>query len=198
MNCKHCGAPLPTGALSCPYCTASTPYAEKNLEELTRQRKKASLGTLKNASLGLATLLYFFTFGFYGSLWYLLRLRSFNALDPKVTFPFPAVLANFLVTLCFLAFLMIDNSILQATFGLTADGVSDLMGWSMLLAMGVATYVAFAFRRILQNYAAKHLERSVAVQTIAPSGVMTFLFGALYLQATVNRMIAMELLNPQL
>ena len=198
MNCKHCGAPLPTGALECPYCTASTPYAEQNAESIRDQRKKGSLGSLKRASLGLASLLYFLSFGFYGSAWYVLRCRSFNELDPKVTFPFAATVANFLVTLTFLLFLLVEKPTLELWLGMSEEELVGFQSTFMFLAMGISVYVAFGFRKILQNYAARHLDRSVAVQTIAPSGVMTCLFGSLYLQATVNRMISMELLNPEI
>ena len=40
--------------------------------------------------------------------------------------------------------------------------------------------------------------KSVVVLSIASSGLMTVFFGPLYLQLQVNKMIDMELLNPEL
>ncbi|MBQ9581713.1 MAG: hypothetical protein IJR21_05010 [Synergistaceae bacterium] len=65
----------------------------------------------------------------------------------------------------------------------------------MIVASG---WLAFKIRVILQNYASKYLDKAVAVQSIAPSGVLLFLFGAAYLQTQINKMIGMEILAPKI
>ncbi|MBQ7214729.1 MAG: hypothetical protein IJS39_01960 [Synergistaceae bacterium] len=52
--------------------------------------------------------------------------------------------------------------------------------------------------RILLEYAAKFMEADIAVESIAPSGVKLALFGAVYLQSCVNKMIKMKILSPKL
>ena len=42
------------------------------------------------------------------------------------------------------------------------------------------------------------METSAAIHTVVPSNVLLILFGVMYLQYQVNKMISMELLAPQI
>lgn len=195
MNCKHCGAPLAVGAERCDYCGAATPYAAQNLETILRQKKREGLLPMKRVSGGLLFFLYIFSLGIYGSLWHILRNSSLNRLVPKVHIPFWAAGLNFVLVLGWL--LISQDNIVQA-LGLSPEDAQSYFNLLLLGSFGLSTWLSFRARSILQHYASQHLEKTVVILSIAPSGMMTTLFGALYLQFQINRMIAMELLSPKL
>ena len=97
-----------------------------------------------------------------------------------------------------LGWILIPQSSVGQALGLSEENVQDCFNLLSLAAFILSIWLSFKARSILQLYASRYLEKSVAVLSIAPSGLMIFLFGPLYLQGQINRMIAMELLNPDL
>ena len=195
MNCRHCGAALPIGAERCEYCGAATPHAAENLEAILREKRRKGLLSMKRVSGGMLFFLYFFTFGLYGSIWHVLRNKSLNRLAPNIQIPFWAACLQLALHLG--GFLIPQSSVGQA-LGLSEEDVNDCFTLLSLAAFILSIWLCFKARSILQLYASRYLEKSVVVLSIAPSGLMIFLFGPLYLQGQINRMIAMELLNPEL
>ena len=195
MNCNHCGAALPVGAERCEYCGAATPYAAKNLEDIQRRKKKEGLLAMKRVSGGMLFFLYFFSFGLYGSLWHVLRNRSLNRLAPKVHIPFWAAGLNLAL---FLGWILISQDEVGQSLGLSSEDAQSCFNMLSLGAFALSAWLSFRARSVLQIYASQYLEKSVVVLSIAPSRFMLTFFGALYLQLQINRMIAMELLNPEL
>ena len=195
MNCSHCGAALPIGAERCEYCGAATPHAADNLETILREKKRKGLLSMKRVSGGMLFFLYFFTFGLYGSIWHVLRNKSLNRLAPNIQIPFWAACLQLALHLG--GFLIPQSSVGQA-LGLSEEDVQNCFTLLSLAAFILSVWLSFKARSILQLYASRYLEKSVVVLSIAPSGLMTFLFGPLYLQGQINRMIAMELLDPDL
>ncbi len=195
MNCKHCGAALPVGAARCEYCGAATPHAAGNLEAILRERRREGLLSMKRVSGGMLFLLYFFTFGLYGSIWHVLRNKSLNRLAPNIQIPLWAACLQLALHL---GWILIPQSSVGQALGLSEEDVNDCFTLLSLAAFILSIWLCFKARSILQLYASRYLEKSVAVLSIAPSGLMIFLFGPLYLQGQINRMIAMELLDPDL
>ncbi len=195
MNCKHCGAALPVGAERCEYCGAATPHATQNLEAILRQKRKEGLLSMKRVSGGMLFFLYFFTFGIYGSVWYLLRSRSLNRLAPKVGFPLWAACLQIVLHL---SWILVSQESVGESLGIQKDEAQSFFNLLCTAAFFLSVWLAFRARSILQVYASQYMEKSVVILSVAPSGMATTFFGALYLQLQVNRMIAMELLNPEL
>lgn len=196
MNCMHCGAVLPVRAERCEYCGAATPYAKANLEEKLRQEKKDSLKSMKRVSGGMLLFLYFFSLGFYSCVWYILRSKSLNRLAPnKIRLPlWAACLYMFFIVSWF----FLPQDFVRFGLGLSAEAIDNYFTLALLLSFVLSLWLAFRVRSILQIYASQYLEKSVVVLSIASSGLMMILFGALYLQFQINKMISMELLNPDL
>ena len=195
MNCRHCGAALPIGAERCEYCGAATPHAADNLETILREKKRKGLLSMKRVSGGMLFFLYFFTVGVYGSVWHVLRNKSLNRLAPNIQIPLWAACLQLALHL---GWILIPQSSVGQALGLSEENVQDCFNLLSLAAFILSIWLSFKARSILQLYASRYLEKSVAVLSIAPSGLMIFLFGPLYLQDQINRMIAMELLNPDL
>ena len=74
----------------------------------------------------------------------------------------------------------------------------EIYNYSLSVAFCLSIYIAFTVRSILQEYAAKFMDRDIAVGSVAPSAVNLVLFGPIYLQQCVNRMIKMKILAPQI
>ena len=195
MNCRHCGAALPIGAERCEYCGAATPHAAENLEAILREKRRKGLLSMKGVSGGMLFFLYFFTFGVYGSVWHVLRNKSLNRLAPNIQIPFWAACLQLALHL---GWILIPQSSVGQALGLSEEDVQNCFTLLSLAAFILSVWLSFKARSILQLYASRYLEKSVVVLSIAPSGLMTFLFGPLYLQSQINRMIAMELLDPDL
>ena len=183
MKCATCGAPLEAGMERCPYCGSTTSYGETLLEEKVRQkqdeekrRRLENLPRMKYVSGAFIPILYFCTFAWYAPLWYGLRLRALNALNPPVFF--------------------LPNS--DGLLGLSQGQWQSYFDTALGVAIVLSVWLAFKARSILQGYAAKSMEAGVAVHTVAPSNVLLILFGPMYLQYQINKMISMDLLAPQI
>ena len=89
-----------------------------------------------------------------------------------------------------------DN--IAGLFGGGQELAQLIFDWAAGIGLVVSVYLAFAVRNILQAYAAKFMDKNIAVGSVAPSSIMLVLFGPLYLQHSVNRLIGMKLLAPKI
>ncbi|MBR4195580.1 MAG: hypothetical protein IKQ95_02575 [Synergistaceae bacterium] len=203
MNkCHSCGAPLEISCEKCPYCGTVTPYGEEKFRERESQKKdderrKAleNLPAMKFVAMSFIAVLYIFTLGLYSVCWYALRMKPLNSLSTKTKLP--AWLVAVFAILYAGLFLMppeISEYIVSGVDEETAYTVFDIVLALVILSSG---WLAFITRKILQEHAANFMEKSQAVNVIAPSGVMLILFGAGYLQSQVNRMIKINMFSPQ-
>ncbi|MCR5347558.1 MAG: hypothetical protein K6E38_07255 [Fretibacterium sp.] len=200
MKCATCGAPIEAGMEKCPYCGSTTSYGETLLEEKIRRKENAerqkrieNLPRMKFVSGAFIPLLYFFTLCWYAPIWYGLRMRSLNALNPPHALPAWAV---GLYNLTWLAIIILSGW--EEQFGLTPEQGKFILNSLLGVATALSMWLALLTRSILQSYAAKFLEGNIAVHTVAPSNVLLLLFGPMYLQYQINNMISMELLAPQI
>ena len=200
MNCKHCGAPVEANDEVCQYCGKLTEYGERMLEERRQVEKEEArrqalenLPAMKFVSMTFATVVYVITLGGYAPYWYATRIAPLNALDSGKKFP---VWAAAILALAWCAMFIIPGS--EATFGLTEEFSQEVYSYSLGISFVVSVYLAFAVRGMLQSYAAKFMEKNIAAGSIAPSGIMLVLFGPLYLQSCVNKMITMKILAPKI
>ena len=200
MNCTHCGAPIEANDEVCQYCGKLTAYGERMLDEHKREeqeeaRRKAleNLPTMKYVSMIFAVLMWVITIGGYSVYWYATRIAPLNALGTKKKFPAwaAAILAVSWFLMCFLP----NTSDIP---GVSPELMKEANSYAIGVLFVVSVYLAFAVRSMLQEYAAGFVEKPVAVSTVAPSGIMLILFGAIYLQHTVNRMISMKMLAPKI
>jgi len=166
----------------CPYCGSATSYGESLLEEKVRQkqdeekrRRLENLPRMKYVSGAFIPILYFFTCCWYAPLWYGLRLRSLNALNPPDKMPAWGVALYNLLWIGVLCLPSWREQIAPEQWDMIYNTVLGV-------AMSLSVWLAFKARSLLQGYAAKSLEAGVAVHTVAPSNVLLLLFGPMYLQ----------------
>ena len=127
--------------------------------------------------------------------WYAVRMKPLNSLGAKNKIP--AWLVAIFAVLYAGIFLLPPEMSEYAVSGIdeeTAYTVFDIVLALVILSSG---WLAFMTRKILQEYAAGFMDKSQAVNAIAPSSVMLILFGAGYLQIQVNKMIRMNMFSPQ-
>lgn len=199
-TCVNCGAPLEAGAEKCPYCGTVTPYGESMLEEKrTQQREQErkrmleNLPKIKFVSLPFMILVYIFTFFGYAPYWYATRMKTLNSLESDSKLPKWAI-AVYAMLWCVMV--IVPGS--ESDIGITEAISQQIFNISLGLAMTISVWLAFITRKILQAHASNYMEGNDAVNTIAPSGVMLILFGPLYLQTQINKMLKIELLAPKI
>ncbi|MBQ6112114.1 MAG: zinc ribbon domain-containing protein [Synergistaceae bacterium] len=199
-TCVNCGAPLEAGAEKCPYCGTVTPYGESMLEEKKihqreqeRKRMLENLPKIKFVSLPFMILVYIFTFFGYAPYWYATRIKTLNSLESESKLPKWAI-AVYALLWCVMV--IVPGS--ESDIGISESLSQQIFNVSMGLSMMISVWLAFITRNILQAHASNYIEGNVAVQTIAASGTMLVLFGPLYLQTQINRMLKMELLAPKI
>ena len=206
MKCESCGAPLEQGMERCPYCGTLVPVDEKLLEEKAkreRKRKLENLPQMKYVPGAMLAVLYVFTAGLYAIYWYAMRMKDLNNLNSdNKSLKVPAWLVA-IFALSFIAVFMLCNAQGDYSAGMAdieteASILQDYFNYALAIAILASGWLAFRVRSILQSYAANYIDKAVAVQTIAPSGVMLCLFGAAYLQMQINKMIGMEILAPKI
>ena len=200
MKCTGCGAPLNAGTEVCPYCGMATPYGESLVEEKAEQRREAErkrriegLPTMKYVSGAFVPVLYFCTFFCYSPYWYATRMARINSLGTRMKLS-PLLVA--LHALLWFGVIMLPNSAFELSF-LPVDG-QTLFDYALGTDIVLSGWIAFRVKSIFQEYAAQTLDRSVAIMTVASSNILLLLFGPMYLQYEVNKMISAELLAPQL
>ena len=204
MNkCTSCGAPLEISCEKCPYCGTVTPYGEEKFRERESKlrdddRKKAleNLPAMKFVASSFVAVLYIFTMGLYSVYWYAMRLKPLNSLGTKSKIP-AWLVAVFAVMYAGLFLLPpeITEYIVSGIDEESAYTVFDVVLSLVILSSG---WLAFITRKILQEHAANFMEKSQAVNAVAPSAVMLILFGAGYLQIQVNKMIKMNMFSPKI
>ena len=199
-TCVNCGAPLEAGAEKCPYCGTLTKYGEAHVEEkLNQQREQErrkileNLPKIKYVSLPFMILVYIFTFFGYAPYWYATRMNTLNSLESDSKLPKWAVGVYALLWA-----VMVIVPGWEGDIGITESISQQIFSVSLGLAMTLSVWLAFITRNILQAHASKFMNRNDAVHTIASSGTMLILFGPLYLQTQVNRMLKMEMLAPKI
>ena len=199
MKCESCGAPLEQGMERCPYCGTLVPVDEKVLEARERRERKRKLENLPQMKLvpgAMLVLLYVITCGLYAVYWYAMRMKDLNNLNAdsdNKNFKVPAWLVA-VFAIAYIAVFMFSDSSTEPE----VNEFQDLFNIALGVVIVASGWLAFKIRVILQNYASKYLDKAVAVQSIAPSGVLLFLFGAAYLQTQINKMIGMEILAPKI
>ena len=201
MKCKACGAPVEAGTEKCPYCGTLTDYGEEKFRERESrkkddERKKAleNLPAMKHVSLAFVALLYVATGGLYSVYWYAMRLKGLNGLGTKAKVPawLVAVFALVYMGACLLP--QYD----WTEYGITEEMYETVGNYALALVLLASGWLAFMARRVLQEYASNLMDRTQAVNVIAPSSVLLILFGAGYLQSQLNRMIRMNLFSPKI
>ena len=204
MNkCTSCGAPIEIGCEKCPYCGTITPYGEEKFRERESkvkddERRKAleNLPAMKFVANSFIPVLYIFTMGLYSIYWYSMKIKPLNSLGTKTKLP--AWLVAVFAVLFAGVFLMPQEIADFAVSNIdeeTAYTVFDIVLSLVILSSG---WLAFIVRKILQEHAANFMDKSQAVQAVAPSSFMLILFGAAYLQYQVNKMIKMNMFSPQI
>ena len=192
-SCKYCGAPLTPDAEKCSYCGR---YIEFSPEEKARRDKQKqqderlakieALPKIKFVSITFTIFANIFTLGFYAVYWYISRRKTLNNLTPDKKFPDLVLFIHVVALICFYYFTDNENSN-QEIFSNIAFFVSFL----------TAIYVAFQVKNILRTYSLNHLDRVSTDKLIAPSNISVILFGSIYLQSQINKMINLELFAPE-
>ncbi len=200
MKCANCGAPIEANDEVCQYCGTRTPYGVSMLEEHKRQEQEAqkrqaleNLPKMKYVSMGFAVFVYVITLGYYAPYWYATRMKPLNDLDSGTKLQPWAV---GLYALACLAVFFLPN--MDETPGISPEFSQELFNYAAALVFVGSIWLAFWVRKILQGYAAKFMDKNIAVGSVASSGVMLVLFGPLYLQHSINKMIHMKLLAPKI
>ncbi len=196
MNCKHCGAPLHVGDEACTYCGSPTALGVANQQKRLEQEKKAALLPMKAVGPGMIICLCLVTIGLYSPIWYLLRKKSLERLSPHNRLS-PFLLWLYLaVSVAFIVFPQLPKEEIREALGLEVH--EHIFTVLMLLMPGLSIWLAFQTQRMLQNYASAFMERKMVINTVASSGLALVFFGVIYLQLQINKMIDMEILNPEL
>lgn len=193
MNCKNCGAPLTPEDEKCSYCGS---YIERSPAEIAkRQRIKQesirrerldSLPKIKFVQITFTVLANIITMGFYSIYWYVTRRNTLNTLTNDYKFPDIGLVIH--VTALILFYVSNNESIYSL-----ALPVSWLSG----------IYTAFQVKNILRAYALKNIDLINSgsiniINLVAPSSILLILFGSIYLQVQINKMIKSELFKPEI
>ena len=227
MDCKRCGAPLDATMEQCPYCGTPTPLDETAREEklkrrleAERKKKLAGLAQVKHVPGALTPLLYLCTLALWSPYWYATRMKQLDALSSHVKLSAWIVLIFALSwASCFctgtiragIVEPLVDHGVLSWEPEIEGKTGSDgepltrekaieqeIFEWLLGVSIVASAWLAFRTRTILQQHASRYLDKAVAVQVVAPSGTLLFLFGPMYLQSQINKMISMELLAPKI
>ncbi len=193
MNCPNCGAPINPNDEVCEYCGTITQYGMDMLQERKRLEQEEhrrheleNLPKFKHVPMPFVIAVCILTLGLYAPYWYITRSASLKSMLPDKKFPVWAIIV--FVLAWGLVVILPGNDENPSELVQTANTCAV---WGAFI---VSVYLAFSVRKILQEYAAKFMEADIAVESIAPSGVKLALFGAIYLQSCINKMIKMKLL----
>ncbi|MBQ7220433.1 MAG: zinc ribbon domain-containing protein [Synergistaceae bacterium] len=200
MKCANCGAPIEANDEVCQYCGTRTAYGISMLEEHKRheqeeqhRRELENLPKIKYVSEAFVIFVYVITLGYYAPYWYATRMKPLNDLDSGTKLP--AWAAGIYALVCAG---IIFSSEIGDSLGLSPEMSQEIFNYAFGITFTGSILLAFWVRRILQGYAAKFMERNIAVGSVASSAIMTVFFGPVYLQHSINKMIKMKLLAPQI
>ena len=201
MKCESCGAPLNAGDEVCEYCGTVTPYGEELNNELIRKLKEKELSrrlgkieqhrkilekmpAVHKVSIPVISLLYIITFGYYSHYWYYRWTGFISILSTKHKF-LPSIIAGYVWS--GIAFLFLPH--FHTKIGLTYEQGHFI--WSCIFygLPVMSAWIAFRVRKILRDYAEMFVDRTEAELIAAPEGILLFMFGPLYLQYSINKMI---------
>jgi len=190
LNCKTCGAPLKGDEEHCPYCGSFIEYENRPQKQKSEHEHKNS-PQIKYASEIFIIIVSIFTFGIYGIYWYFSRRKSLNGLVDGVKFPDIGFVIYVIGWLMFF-FLTADDPDLADP----EEGGLAYIG-SIVIWIGAA-WMSFAIQKILKKYLVEHCADEAILKVINFSDIMTFIFGYIYLQIQINKMIQAEIFSPQL
>jgi len=132
-------------------------------------------------------LLTLITMGFYIGVWHILRRKSLMKLDPARAQKTDLLVKGLVVV--------------QILYYCSIRGLFGFEKALSLCFIVMLVYAAFVIRGLLRGYAERVAPRSPAnvfIVFIAASALWTFLFGFLYLQGQINKMIDARLLEARL
>ena len=189
LNCKTCGAPLKGDEEHCPYCGSFIEYEDRPKKQKSECEHK-NLPQIKHVSEIFVIVVSIFTFGLYGIYWYFSRRKSFNGLVEGLKFPDIGFVIYVIGWLMF--FFMEDPGAADNEEAGSLAYIGSIIIW-----IGAA-WMSFSIQKILKKYLAEHCGDKTVLKIINFSDVMTFIFGYIYLQVQINKMIQAEILSPQL
>ena len=193
LNCKTCGAPLKGDEEHCPYCGSFIEYEDRPGGHASNQKhgnsRQKNLPQMKYASEALLIVISIFTFGLYGIYWYISRRKSFNELVEGLKFP-DIAFAIYIIGWVIFFFVSSENPDSEEF-----DSISAL-GYLVVWCGGV--WLSFGIKRILKEYLTRHCNDEAILKIVMPSDVNLFIFGYIYLQIQINKMIKAELFAPKL
>ncbi len=134
---------------------------------------------LDRVHLLVAILLTWVTLGLYPAYWIYSRRGAFNAMGPRRVDDLLGI-APLGMAILSLVFAVLGRSADLATGVL--DGLMSLVGGVIMIV------VSFRFRENLRSWVRERERSPLAADSVAKSGLMTFLFGPLYLQYHINRL----------
>lgn len=144
---------------------------------------------VKRVSLLMMVFLSLITLGIYGAYWIYSRRKSFNAMGSAQV---GEVLGTAPLILSFLSLGFSMRSAIIPIWGGAAEGLTSLGAAVMMIV------ACFRYRSSLREYVRAREVSPLAADSVARSGIMTFFFGALYLQYHLNRLMDAGLLDPKL
>ncbi|MCX7827696.1 MAG: DUF4234 domain-containing protein [Thermanaerothrix sp.] len=143
---------------------------------------------VKRVSLLVMILLSFVTVGIYPAYWVYSRRQAFNSMGSAHV---GDVLGTVPLILGFVSLGFSFKSAISPVWGGMAGGLASLVGAVMMIV------ACFRYRDNLREYVKVRESSPLAADSVARSWFMTLVFGALYLQYHVNRLLDAGLLDPQ-
>ena len=192
MNCKNCGAPLTPNDEKCPYCgsyidrsPAEIAKRQRIKQESIRRERLDSLPKMKYIQIIFIVLANIITLGFYAIYWYAVRRNTLNTLTKDYKFPDMGLVIHVIALILF----YVSNNESIYSIALPVSWLSGI-------------YTAFQVKNILRSYALKNIALINSgsiniINLVAPSNILLILFGSIYLQAAINKMIKLELFKPE-
>jgi len=190
LNCKTCGAPLKGDEEHCPYCGSFIDYEDRPVKNKKPERENKNLPQIKYASEAFIITVSIFTFGIYGIYWYFSRRKSLNGLVEGFKFPDIALGIYIVGWLMFMCFTSSEDPELASESSESLAGIGCIIIW-----VGAA-WMSFSIKKILLEYLKQNCKDEAVLKVITFSDVMLFIFGYIYLQIQINKMINAEFFAP--
>ena len=192
LNCKSCGAPLKGDEEHCPYCGSLIDDVNGQKIKKAPERENKNLPRFKYASEIFVIVISIFTLGLYGIWWYISRRKSINAIANGSKFPDIGLVLYIIGWIMFLSFSSSDAQELDP------ESAENFVGYGYIILWAGALWMSFAIKKILKDYLAQTCKDEAIIKVINFSDVMIFIFGYIYLQMQINKMIHAEIFAPNL